>query len=95
MDRREAGEIADGVLAELRPASYEELVSRLLDAVETRLVAGRSGTEYQVEIHGMWDTGRPGDLRVMVGVDDGSLRGAFRPESRDFVVAADGTFAGE
>jgi hypothetical protein len=31
----------------------------------------------------------------MVGVDDGSVRGAFRPESRSFVVAADGSFVGE
>jgi hypothetical protein len=92
MDRLEAGEIADAVLAELRATPYRELVSRLLDEVETREVTGSSGTEYQVEIHAMWDSGRPGDLRVMAAVDDGTLRGSFRPEVRDFVVAQDGTF---
>ena len=95
MDRREAGEIADAILAELRAVPYDELVARLLSEVETRLVAGGSGREYQVEIEGMWDSSRPGNLLVMVGVDDGTLRGAFRPETRDFIVAEDGTFVGE
>jgi hypothetical protein len=95
MDRREAGEVADAILAELRAVPYEELVARLLTDVETRVVAEPSGTDYQAEIQAIWDDGRPGDLLVMVGVDDGSVRGAFRPESRSFIVAADGSFVGE
>jgi hypothetical protein len=95
MDRGEAGEIADDILTELRSVPYVELVERLLGEVETRLVRGRSGTEYQVEIQAMWDSGRPGNLRVLVGVDDGSFRGAFHPESRSFILAAGGAFVGE
>jgi hypothetical protein len=95
MDRREAGEVADAILTELRAVPYDELVARLLTDVETRVVVGESGTEYQAEIQAIWDAGQPGDLRVMVGVDDGSFRGAFRPEARDFVVAANGRFVGE
>jgi len=56
---------------------------------------GGSRTEYQVEIQGLWDAGRPGDLRVLVGVDDGSFGGAFSPVDRVFIVARDGSFVGE
>lgn len=95
MDRAEAGAIAEMIVAELRSVPYEQLVDRLLGNVETRLVDGRAGVAYQVEIHGIWDLGPASDLRVMVGVDDGTFRGAFRPEVRDFVVAPDGSFVGE
>lgn len=95
MDRREAGEIADAILADLRTIEYSQLVSRLLGDVETRVVAGPSGVEYQAEIEGMWDAARSDNLLVMVTVDDGTLRGAFRPETRDVIVAPDGTFVGK
>jgi hypothetical protein len=95
MDRREAGDVADAIVTGLRAVPYDELVARLLSEIETRVVAGPSGAEYQAEIHAMWDPGREGDLLVMVGVDDGSFRGALRPESRSFIVAADGSFVGE
>jgi hypothetical protein len=89
VDREEAGAIADAIVAELRSVPYGTLTERLLGEVETREVTGPSGVAYQAEIHGLWDTGQPGPLRVIVGVDDGTFRGAFRPVARDFL--ADGT----
>jgi hypothetical protein len=95
MDRAEALAVADGIAEELRRVPYEALVARLLDAVETRDVAGASGTEYQIEVQGFWDRARrPGNLRVMVSVDDGGLR-AFAPLTTDFIMAPDGSFVGE
>lgn len=95
MDRQEAGAVAAGIVAELRSIPYDALVKRFLDEIETRELTGGSGTEYQAEIQGVWDSGQPGDLRIMVAVDDGSLRGAFSPVARDFIIASDGTFVGE
>jgi hypothetical protein len=89
MDRREAAAIADAVVGELEAIPFQALVDRFLGEIEVRVETGASGVEYQVEIQAMWDRRGPGDLRVMVGVDDGSLRGAFRPVSRDFLVAAE------
>ena len=86
MDRKEAGSIADAIVAELRSVPSDVLTKRLLGQVETREVTGSSGVTYQVEIQGLWDTGKPGPLRVIVGVDDGTFRGAFRPVDRDFLV---------
>lgn len=85
MDRQEAGAIADAIIEELRSVPYATLVERLLGEIETREVTGPSGVEYQAEIHGLWDSG----LRVIVSVDDGTFRGAFRPVTRDFL-ASDG-----
>jgi hypothetical protein len=95
MDRREAAAVAERVLAELRDVPYDALIERLLGEIEVREVTGGSGIEYQVEIQGFWDDGRPGDLRVLVGVDDGSFGGAFSPVDRAFIVAPDGSFLGE
>ena len=95
MDRAEAATIADSVIARLRSLPYETLVERLLDEIETEEILAESGVTYQVEIHAMWDPWRPGDLRVLVGVDDGSFRGSFSPVARDFLVSNDGSFVGE
>jgi len=85
VDRQEAGAIADAIVAELQALPYAALTERLRGEIATREPTGPSGVKYQVEIHGMWDTGKPGPLRVIVGVDDGTLRGAFRPVDRDFL----------
>ena len=90
MDRTEAGAIADSIVAELRALDYDELARRMLGEIETREVTGASGAEYQVEIQGIRDAGPPGSLMVIVGVDDGSFRGAFSPVDRSFIVSPDG-----
>jgi hypothetical protein len=61
MDREEAAEVAEGVIARLGSMSYDELVKRLLDEIEVEEVVGASGVTYQAEIEGRWDT--PGSLR--------------------------------
>jgi len=46
-------------------------------------------------VQAFWDSPRqPGNLRVIVAIDDGGWR-AFRPLSADFIVASDGSFVGE
>jgi hypothetical protein len=95
MDRDEAAAVADGVIARLRQVSYDVLVKRLLDEVETEEIFGASGVTYQVEMHGLWDAGQPPDLMVIVGVDDGGLRSSFSPVNRSFIISSDGTFIGE
>jgi hypothetical protein len=57
-------------------------------------MVGVSGTRYQVEITAFWDSGKPGNLRVLAAIDDGGWR-AFKPLSTDFIMAPDGSFVGE
>jgi hypothetical protein len=94
VDKGEARDLAEFVLASLRSESYDALVGRYLDNPECREISGASGATYQVEILAFWDGGKPGDLRVTVAIDDGGWS-AIRPHCTDFIMASDGTFVGE
>jgi hypothetical protein len=95
MDEVEARGLLDGVMAELRTESYPALVAQYVAETGVRDLIGESGAEYCVEIQGVWDRGKPGDLRILVGIDDGHLRAALSPLTDDFVMAPDGSFVGE
>jgi hypothetical protein len=91
----EAKRILNGVVAALRREPYGTLVARYLDESDGYAVVAESGVEYQVEVQAFWDSPRrPGNLRVMISIDDGGWR-AFHPLSTDFIVASDGSFVGE
>ena len=95
VDNEEAKRVLDGVSAELRSEPYSELVARFLHEQDVREVAAESGVQYQVEVQAFWDSPhQPGNLRVLIAVDDGGWR-AFSPLSTDFIVAPDGSFVGE
>ena len=84
------------MVAELRRQPYGTLVARYLKESDNRTVVAESGVEYQVEVQAFWDRPRhPGNLRVIIGVDDGGWRSSFSPLSTAFIVAPDGTFVGE
>ena len=94
MDADEAGAILSSELDELRRATYEELVARLLDKPATHERTGTSGTVYQVELQAFWDDRARQNIRLMASIDDGG-RSALRPPSNDFIRAPDGSFVGE
>ena len=94
MNEEEATTILGNTVAELRRDSYDALVDRYLHESDTHSVVAESGAEYQVEIQAFWDGRAPGNLRVIVAIDDGRWR-AFHPLSADFIVAPDGSFVGE
>jgi hypothetical protein len=87
----EAGAVAEPVASRYRTWPYDRLVEELLDKPTIAEVAGKSGASYQVEVEGFWDSGRPGDLRVMVAMDDGGFS-AFRPLTVGFIVRPDEHF---
>ena len=89
MDRVEAGRLLSEKLVEFRKLTYAELVANIGND-QYLGVHGRSNTEYQIEIQVMWDDEKQRDIRVFAGIDDGSLRGAFRPVCEDFVMTPDG-----
>lgn len=83
-------------MAELRRRSYEELVDEWLGQPDCHQRSGPSGAEYQIEVEAFWDSpGKPGLLRVLGSIDDGTLRQSFRPLSEGFIIAADSTLVGE
>ena len=95
MKKVEAQEILRHEIARLRSMTYQELVGYLgPENVDSKEIAGESGTLCQVEIESMWDDEVDGDLRVMVAINSGGIR-SFVPLTDDFIVAPDGTFVGE
>ena len=94
VDKAEATSILDEQAEALRRLTYDALVQQCLNQPTGFEVTGLSGKRYQVEVEAFWDTGKPGDLRVLVAIDDGGLR-AFAPMTTDFIVASDGSFGGE
>jgi hypothetical protein len=88
MDREEALGLLDAKLDEYRRMSYAELSAKI-GHDEFPEVIGPSGTEYQIEIQICWDHKPDGDVRVMGTIDDGTLRGAFRPVCSDLIVRTD------
>jgi hypothetical protein len=85
--KKEAAEIAEERLAELRSMPYEELEA-FIEPIHKEVV-GRSGDAYQLEIKAVWDDKQGGDLRVFVLIDDGGLR-SFFPLSREFLISPRG-----
>ena len=94
MDREEARNLLAKKLCEYRQLSYAELVSKMGND-EYFEIQGPTNTEYQIEVQFLWDDNESGNLRVLAGIDDGSLRGAFRPVCEDFIMSPDGHFIGE
>lgn len=88
---------ARGILSDeerrLRRLPYGELVARYASP-QTERRTGASGATYQLEVQAFLDDPATRNLRVLMSMDDGSLR-AFNPLSADFVIAPDGSFVGE
>lgn len=97
MDRQEARAVAAEKLEGLRRESYERLVETYLDKHCYEMATGPSGKTYHVDVEAFWDGGRhqPGDLRVLVSVDDRRWRGFVRPTCDSFIMREDGSFVGE
>jgi len=94
MDTREAEVLIHDFVARLRHQSYGDLVARYLDKTEHRSIRGPSGADYQIEVQALWDDRQPGNMRVIVAIDDGGWS-AIKPMSTDFIIAPDGSFVGE
>jgi hypothetical protein len=95
VNQAEAKEIIANHLRELKKLPYAEFRSWVIEkTIETPLVKGSSGTEYQVEIQALWDGKRGGTIRVFVSVDDGGLLSSFLPLCGSFVVSPDASLEG-
>ena len=94
MDKQEARSLLTEQLAAYRARSYVDLVALIGhdDCVE---ISSPLGQRYQLEFGVLWDDKPGGNVRVMLSIDDGTFRAAFRPMTDSFIVAPDGAFIGE
>jgi hypothetical protein len=91
MKHTEARTAATQALEAFRGLDYSTLVARLVDQVEIVTAATSSGQEVEVEVEGLWDDRKNGNVRVMASVSTGLIRTA----SDDFIKAPDGRFIDE
>jgi hypothetical protein len=92
VNKEEAKGLLEDQVRELKKLSYAEFRSWVLEKkIETPLVKGASGTEYQIEIQAMWDSRKGGEIRVLVSVDDGGLLASFSPLGDCFIISSDGS----
>lgn len=95
MDKAEARAVTEERIAPLRDLSHGDLAAKLLGKPLNEEIVGPSGTNYQVEILGVWDKDEGGDFHVMTSIDDFSWR-SFAPFSgAAFIMRPDGTFVDE
>ena len=96
MNQEEAKPILASQVRELQQRSYAEFRSWVMEKrIETPLVNGTSGTEYQVEMEARWDSRPGGAIRVLVSVDDGGLVSSLVPLSDAFLISPDGSLLGQ
>ncbi len=88
MNREEALGLLNAKLDDYRRRTYAELAAKVGEE-DISEVVGPSGTAYQIEILVTWDHKPNGDVRVLGTIDDGTLRGAFRPVCSDLPVTPD------
>ena len=93
MSIQEARSLIAQEIAKYRQISYEDLL-HFREEVDTYEVSGLSAEVYQIEVQAFWDSGEPGNLRVMVSIDGGGIP-AWRPLTNDFILSPDGKFIGE
>jgi len=88
MNREEALSLLNAKLDDYRRMTYAELAAKIGDE-DIAEVVGPSGTTYQIETLVTWDHKPNGDVRVLGTIDDGTLRGAFKPVCSDLLVSPD------
>jgi hypothetical protein len=80
-------------LTPYRQRPYPALCA-LLQASEDIEAEASDGTRYAISVHGYWDSGRPGNLRIQ-GAIVYSFWTSFLPLSEDFIMSPDGSFLDE
>ncbi|MGI8469016.1 MAG: hypothetical protein ACR2N3_11260 [Pyrinomonadaceae bacterium] len=94
MDKEEAKEILDGIVAEYRKKSYAELVELANGDIGAFDVGGKSGTIYEVEIDIFRDEKNEENIRFDTVIDCGVISSYF-PMKECFVKNPNNEFVAE
>lgn len=93
MNKAEAKELLDDIVAEYRKKSYAELVE-LVNNVSTLSIGGKSGTIYEVEIDIFRDQKVKGNIRFDAVISSGVIS-SFFPMRECFVKNPQNEFVSE
>lgn len=95
MNRDVARTLLTREMQKLARRPYHELRQQAIDKHIDVLTVAHEDVEYQIEVEIRWDSEPEDDVRVIGGIDDGSLLSSLRPLCEDFIVKPDGTLDAE
>ena len=94
--KKEEVRVLDQVREEWWNRSFADLADRVrAGGLHAEQRVAPSGDLYNVEVQFLWDHKPGGPIRVILSVDDGSVRGALKPRCSDFILSPCGTSMGE
>jgi len=94
MNTTEALQILREELRTYEQRPYHDLTTLVGQVIHKDRLAP-SGTNYQIDAQFMWDDARLHTIRVIVAIDDSSLRYSVLPMSEDFIMKPDGSLVGK
>lgn len=80
--------ILNEYIERLSKKSYDELFE-YIDRPTCESVTGSDGKIYNIETGAFWDDKPGGNLRIVIGIDDGGWR-SYVPLTKDFLIGPDG-----
>jgi hypothetical protein len=89
MDKREAQDLLQEYLLDLKSRSYQEWKTLIGESAHVEK-KGPSGATYQIEWNAFWDSQAGGDIRVLVSIDDGSLARFIVPLTTSLLISPEG-----
>ena len=96
MDKVIASSLLESFVDSLRGRKYSDLC-KLIGEANCQEIAGPDRKTYQLEFEAFWDDPRKagGNLRIITSIDDGTFWASFRPITKSFIMAPDGSFVGD
>jgi hypothetical protein len=91
MNKERASTLLLGELEKLKSVPYEQLKTLVLRDEPDSYVIVDEDTKYEIKIFYRWDSGKPGNIRVVGNINVAGGWSAYRPHSEDFIVRSDGS----
>ena len=89
MDKREAQDLLQEYVLDLKSRSYQEWKTLIGESAHVEK-KGPSGTIYQIEFEVFWDSEARGNIRVMVSIDDGGIIRSIIPLTTSLLISPEG-----
>jgi hypothetical protein len=91
MNKVRASQILLAQLEKYKSMPFEQLKGFVLRDEPDAFEVVDGNTTYDIEIMFYWDSGKPGNIRVMGHINVSGGWSAYRPHSEDFIVRPDGS----
>ena len=92
MNKEKASKILLEQLEKIKAIPYAQLVTFVLKDESVSYEVNDGDTTYEIKLLYYWDSGKPGNIRVIGNINVAGGWSAYRPHSEDFIVRPDGSF---